>query len=225
MIEFDPSTSRRLPVYLVLDTSGSMDGDGIQAVNQGVQLLITELKKDAMALETAYLSCIAFNDQAKELLPLTEIVKVVVPPLTAGGGTNLGDALRLLLDKMQKEVRPNTAQQKGDWKPMVFLLSDGQPTDNSWPRVVTEVHEHAQRKMANIIAIGCGSRIDSGILKQITPTVLLMPDMTPDNIRSFFKWVSQSVKVVSQKAAEAAPSAGESGATLPPPPPGIQVVI
>jgi len=46
MIEFDSTADRRLPVYLLLDISGSMSGDGIEAVNQGVQLLLTELKND-----------------------------------------------------------------------------------------------------------------------------------------------------------------------------------
>ena len=52
---------RRLPVYLLLDCSGSMSGEPIEAVKQGIKALLTELKGDPQALETACLSVITFN--------------------------------------------------------------------------------------------------------------------------------------------------------------------
>ncbi|MBQ4310052.1 MAG: VWA domain-containing protein, partial [Oscillospiraceae bacterium] len=55
---------RRLPVYLLLDTSGSMTGDPIEAVRQGVKALVSELRGDPQALETAYLSVITFASTA-----------------------------------------------------------------------------------------------------------------------------------------------------------------
>lgn len=44
---------RRLPVYLLLDTSGSMYGEPIEAVKNGVQVLVSTLRQDPYALETA----------------------------------------------------------------------------------------------------------------------------------------------------------------------------
>ena len=223
MIEFDPTTARRLPVYLVLDTSGSMSGDGIEAVNQGVQLVLTELKGDPLAIETAWISCITFSSHAQQILPLTEVGAASIPVLTAGGGTNLGEALRLLQERLATDVRSNTPEQKGDYKPLVFLMSDGQPTDETWPSAAAEMSEQAGR-MANVIALACGHDINTEVLKQISPTVLLMADVTPDSIRSFFKWVSHSVRVISRTAGGEQSSAGAI-VNLPPPPAGIQIVI
>ena len=45
-------SSRRLPVFLLLDTSGSMRGEPIQAVNNGLQVLISALRQDPYALES-----------------------------------------------------------------------------------------------------------------------------------------------------------------------------
>ena len=57
---------RRLPVYILLDTSGSMHGEPIEAVKNGMQILLSTLRQDPYALETAYLSLIAFDSHAKQ---------------------------------------------------------------------------------------------------------------------------------------------------------------
>ncbi len=65
---------RRLPVYLLLDTSGSMHGEPIEAVKNGVQTLLTTLKQDPYALETAYVSVITFDSTARQAVPLTDLL-------------------------------------------------------------------------------------------------------------------------------------------------------
>lgn len=222
MIQFDSPQTRRLPVYLLLDISGSMAGSPVEALNQGLQLLLDELKKDPMALETAWISVITFHDDAVEALPLTEVSQANIQPQNAGGSTNLGAALHLLLEKLKSEIRPNTSKQKGDYKPMIFLLSDGQPTDKQWQSNAVELREYTNRRAANVIAVGCGPQINFEVLKQITPNTLSMPDVTGDNIMSFFKWVTQSVKVTSQKEPTSADA--EAAVNLPPLPNVIQIV-
>ena len=74
---------RKLPVYLLLDTSASMSGESIEAVKNGVQILASTLRQDPYALETAYLSVITFDSSAKQLIPLTELVSFQPPQLSA----------------------------------------------------------------------------------------------------------------------------------------------
>ncbi|KAA6313364.1 hypothetical protein EZS27_035851, partial [termite gut metagenome] len=108
---------RRLPVYLVLDTSGSMTGEPIEAVKNGVQVLIASLRTDPYALETAFLSVITFDSSAKQIVPLTELSMFQMPNIQASGVTALGDALSLLANKIDTEITKTTAEVKGDWKP------------------------------------------------------------------------------------------------------------
>ena len=54
-------STRRLPVYVLLDTSGSMSGEPIQAVRSGIDMLLEALRSDPQALETAWLSFITFD--------------------------------------------------------------------------------------------------------------------------------------------------------------------
>lgn len=70
---------RRLPVYLLLDTSGSMYGEPIEAVKNGVQTLVSTLRSDPYALETAYISIITFNSSAQQITPLTELAAFKQP--------------------------------------------------------------------------------------------------------------------------------------------------
>ena len=57
---------RRLPVYLLLDTSGSMGGEPIEAVKNGVQIMISSLRGNPQAQETAYISVITFDSVANQ---------------------------------------------------------------------------------------------------------------------------------------------------------------
>ncbi len=222
-MDFGGGDVRRLPIYLLLDTSGSMAGAPIEAVNQGVTLLYNELMNDPSAIETCYIAVITFSSDAKITVPMTELTKFTPPRLQAGGTTALGDALRLLNSSLDKDIRANSPTQKGDYKPLVFLMTDGQPTD-SWERPADEIKLRTKQKVASIIALGCGGGVDVNTLKRITEIVLLMDTVTPDQITQYFKWVSQSVSKASV-AVQAAPGAGEARADLPPPPSGIQVVL
>lgn len=112
---------RRLPIYLLLDTSGSMHGEPIEAVNNGMQMLVSTLRNDPYALESAHLSVITFNSTAQEVMPLTELAVFQTPTLTASGSTAMGEALKLLSQKIDTDLVKTTSSQKGDWKPLVFI--------------------------------------------------------------------------------------------------------
>lgn len=206
--------SRRLPAYLVLDVSGSMEGAGIEAVRQGVQLLVSELKADPRAIETAYLSVITFASTAQQVVPLTEVLAFSPPPLQASGGTALGEALRCLCRCVDAEVRKGSKDQKGDWRPLVFLMTDGQPTDD-WESALPEVHA---RKWGAFVACAAGPQALVDPLKKITDMVVKLHEV--QQLASFFKWVSQSI----QTASVSAQGPGPAGAGVPPPPPGVQIV-
>jgi uncharacterized protein YegL len=215
MSEIDVAT-RRLPVYLLLDVSGSMNGDPIEAVRQGMKTLLGELKGDPQALETVWISVITFGSTAQKAVPLTELILAREPELVAGGSTALGAALRLLKSSIDQEVRKTTAEQKGDWKPLVFLMTDGAPTDD-WEGPADELK---RARAGNVIALAAGAGADGTRLKRVTDTVLRMADLQPGALQAFFKWVSASVSVSSVNVAQPA----EAPFTLPPPPAQITIV-
>ncbi|GHT12962.1 tellurium resistance protein TerY [Bacteroidia bacterium] len=211
--------ARRLPVYLVLDTSGSMMGEPIAAVETGVQTLVSALRQDPYALETAYLSIITFDSNAKQIVPLTELTAFQMPSISANGLTSLGDALKLLANKIDSEVAKTTAEVKGDWKPLVFIMTDGGPTDD-WKKGLAEFQK---RKTGMVVACAAGQGADTNVLKQITECVVQLDTADSSTIKAFFKWVSASVSTGSQKVDSGNEVVGIG--ELPPPPPEVNIVV
>lgn len=196
-----------------------MSGEPIEAVKNGVQMLVSGLRKDPYALEAAFLSIITFDSSANQVVPLTELVNFQIPDIQANGVTALGDALKLVKQKADSEVHPATAETKGDWRPMVFIMTDGLPTD-SWQQGLNEF----KRGKWGIVVACAVDNADTDVLKQIAgEAVVSLSTSDPNAISAFFKWVSASVSTGSKSVETAMKDVGGLD-ELPPPPPEITIV-
>jgi uncharacterized protein YegL len=211
--------AKKLPVYLLLDTSGSMMGEPIEAVKNGVQVLVSALRQDPIALETAYLSIITFDSDAKQVVPLTDLQSFQIPELVSSGSTNLGDALSLLCDCKNREVTKSTPERKGDWKPMVFIMSDG-AADSGWE---SGLQKFKKEKWGVVVGVGLGDSFGS-TLEQICgkENMVHVKDTDSSSIAKFFKWVSASISTTSTKV-EANQGEVSAMSQLPPPPTDFQL--
>jgi uncharacterized protein YegL len=186
---------RRLPIYFLIDISESMVGDPIQAVEDGMATIIKAVKTDPHAIETVWISIIVFAGQAKTLVPLQEVVSFYPPKFPIGGGTSLSKGLGHLMHELRKNIVKTTMEQKGDWKPIVFLFTDGVPTDDS-KAAIAEWKQNWQRT-ANMVAVSFGDEADASLLRELTENVLLFKNTTDEDYKKFFKWVTDSIKTSS----------------------------
>jgi len=210
---------RRLPVYLLLDTSGSMMGEPIEAVKNGVQVMISSLRQNPQC-ETVFISIISFDSIAQQLMPLTELAAFQIPNIQATGTTALGEALKVVSNCIDSEVTKTTPTTQGDWKPLVFIMTDGNPTDDWQSGMV----EFKKRKTALTVACGAGNGANTTILKQITDNVVSLDTADSQSISKFFAWVSASIGVSSQKVEDSGKEVTGLN-ELPPPPSELNIVV
>lgn len=209
---------RRLPVYLLLDTSGSMRGEPIEAVNTGIRVMISALRQDPHALETVHLSIITFDMDAKVVLPLTALDELQVPHIITpqSGPTHLGLALESLSHRMHQEIKRSTVDQKGDWAPYLFVMTDGKPSD-------LQVFEEQCPKIraigfASIIGCVAGPKARKEDLSALCDYVVALDTMDSAGFSSLFRWVTAAISGGNQTVG------ASSAVNLPPPPPEIQIV-
>lgn len=210
---------RRLPVYILLDTSGSMRGEPIHSVNVGLQSMLSALRQDPYALESVHLSIITFDLEAKVYLPLTPLDQVQLTNIDvpSAGATFMGAALELLAEQVTQHLQKSTDEVKGDWRPLLFVMTDGSPSDvYAYQQAIPVIQ---QLNFASIVACAAGPKAKQEHLLQLTDKVVVLDTMDAASFAGFFKWVSASVVVGSS-------SAGISGSvSLPPPPPEVQLVL
>ncbi|MDR5736214.1 TerY-C metal binding domain-containing protein [Caballeronia sp. LZ025] len=193
---------RRLPVFFVLDCSESMAGDKIRKMEAGLQSIVRALRTDPHALETVHVSVVAFAGIAKTIVPLVEVVSFYPPRLPLGGGTALGAALTTLMDTIDRSVVRTTADTKGDWKPIVYLFTDGRPTDRYRAAISRWNADYAHR--ATLIAVGIGGNADLSVLKELTGHALVFDDTQEEAFTKFVRWVSSSVVAQSKSVGDGA---------------------
>lgn len=183
---------RRLPIFLVVDVSESMVGENHRQMEAGIEMIVKTLRTDPYALETAFLSIIAFAGKVKIISPLVEISSFIPPRLPIGGGTSLGLALGTLMDEIDNNVTTSNHERKGDWKSIVFLFTDGKPTDETSSSI--KRWNDSYRTKANLVALSIGPDADMEVLKSLTDDVLILSDTSSEGFARFVNWVSRSIQ-------------------------------
>ena len=192
------NSEERAPLVLVLDCSGSMsESNKIGLLNDGLKTLAAELKDDPITARCGRILVIAFGgDNNVEIMgDWTDAMDFKPPELVAGGMTPIGAAMRCALDEIETQKTQMKSAGVPYKRPIVMLLSDGEPTDD-WQRVAADCKNAESMHKVNIMAIGIGSSANRDTLGQFSNKGAL--NLSGLKFKELFVWLSRSIQAVSR---------------------------
>ncbi len=188
----------RCPVILLLDTSGSMDGAPIRELNEGVKRFLQEVSDDETASMSVELEIITFGGNAEVKAPFApvNVINDNPPSFTAGGGTPLGEAIKLADSELNARRRTYKSKGISSYKPWIVLMTDGCPNDD-WERPAEKMRQQGEAQKIQYIGIGIGEEADFDTLRQILPGRPGPVKLKGLCFKEFFSWLTDSLKSVS----------------------------
>ena len=126
-LEFAQNPEQRCACVLLIDTSGSMAGPRIAAVNSGLKKLIESVRNHTLAKVRSDIAIMTFDDEVKLIQDFSNVDGFEAPTLTAQGRTFIGKAIQEAFHRLQ--ARKQTYKNNGVpyYRPWLFILTDGEP--------------------------------------------------------------------------------------------------
>jgi uncharacterized protein YegL len=146
-----------LPTYLVIDVSTSMSQHE-QTLNQTLKKLHSTLANSPRVSEFAHMSIIAFSTQPWVVIEMTDMEYVPgMPEVACDGMTNYGAAFDLVRERIDIDLPALTAQGKAVLRPIMFVLTDGAPTDGEWETAFRALVDKGWRRRPHVVTYGFGA--------------------------------------------------------------------
>lgn len=192
-IEFAENPETRCPCVLLLDTSGSMDGEKITALNNGLKTFQRALQCDELAAQRVEVGIVTFGPVhvAQEFMSAQQFN---APLLRAQHATPMGQAVEKAIHLIEGRKKSYQANGIGYYRPWVFLITDGEPTDDI-TNAAHLVQQGEESKAFMFFAVGVdGARME--VLQDLSVRQpLKLRDLQFDRL---FQWLSSSLSATSK---------------------------
>ena len=199
---------RTMVLFFVIDTSGSMDGSKIGAVNAAIEEVIPAIHEvsDENADAQIKIAAIEFSSGIRWITssgPI-EAGQFRWNYLNAAGVTDFGAACKALNEKLSTKEFMQEAT--GSFAPAIFLLSDGEPTDD-WTSGLAELKKNKWFKAAVKVAIAIGDDANKDVLKEFTGTMeAVLETHSAAMLKKMIKFVSVRASQVASKSSNVSDS-------------------
>lgn len=210
-----------MAVTLLLDTSGSMMGDGqpvgerpIDYLNKGVNRFLEDVSKDELTRERVDIAVLEFNDNTKVVQDFVPIPYADSIDLKAGGGTYMNNAISRAIDMVDERSKFYYKAGVQPYKPWIIIVSDGYPLDDV-TEISSKLRHLSDSGKVTVMSLGTGD-YDASILSGFSGKNTLCIEDT--KFEGFFDWLAMSLRVMSQ----ASPG---SEIETPPCPEGLKLAV
>ncbi len=196
-VEFAENPEPRCPCVLLLDTSGSMQGAPLDALNEGLQTFRDDLTRDELAKKRVEVAIVTFDNQIKVVQDFVTADQFESPLLTAQGQTHMGAGISYALDMIaarKSEYRNNGITY---YRPWVFMITDGEPQGESEQLVeqaAQRIREEEANKRVAFFAVGVEGANISRLAQIVDRTPVKLRGL---DFREMFIWLSASMQRVS----------------------------
>lgn len=197
-VEFAENPEPRCPCILLLDTSGSMQGASINALNEGLRTFQEELVKDSLAARRVEVAIVTFDSHVTIAQEFVTADQFQPPTLAAHGTTHTGAGVHQALDMLDARKEQYRKNGVAYYRPWAFMITDGEPRGES-DEIVRQAGERIKEEEAAKRVAFFGVGVENANMTRLAEMVERAPvKLKGLNFRDMFIWLSTSMQKVSQ---------------------------
>jgi len=196
LIQFADNPEPRCPCVLLLDTSGSMQGEKIDALNDGLRTLKACLMDDPLAMKRVEIAVVTFNNKVNIEHDFVTADKFEPPTLTASGLTCLGSGVLQALDMLQERKAVYKSNGVAYYRPWILLITDGEPQgeyEETIQQAIQRIAKDEKEHRVAFFAVGVAGANMKKLAEIAVRTPLALIGL---NFRELFAWLSASMAAV-----------------------------
>ncbi len=198
VVEFAENPEPRCPCVLLLDTSGSMQGASLDALNEGLRTFKDDLIKNSLASRRVEVAVITFDCDVNVVQDFVTADQFEPPTLTAQGLTHIGAAIQKSLDVIQDRKSQYRANGVAYYRPWIFMITDGEPQgepENVIEQVTQRIKDAEAKKGVAFFSVG----VENANMTRLSEIAVRTPiKLKGLNFTEMFLWLSASMSAVSQ---------------------------
>jgi uncharacterized protein YegL len=197
-VEFAENPEPRCPCVLLLDTSGSMQGEAIAALNEGLRVFKNDLSKDPVASRRVEVAVVTFDSSVTVMQDFVTADQFQPPTLTAQGVTFMGEAIQKALDMVQARKEQYKTSGIAYYRPWVFMITDGEPQgepEEIVQRAAQRIKDDENQKHVAFFAVG----VENANMQRLSTIAVKEPlKLAGLDFSGLFMWLSASMHAVSK---------------------------
>jgi uncharacterized protein YegL len=204
---------RTMTLFFVIDASGSMDGSKIGAINAAIDEVIPALKEvsDENADAQIKVAVLEFSSGARWITAsgTVGVDQFYWNHIDAAGVTDLGAACKALNEKLSTKGFMREAT--GSFAPVIFLMSDGEPTDD-WEGGLNTLKQNKWFKVAVKVAVAIGDDANKDVLVSFTGAEEAVLEVhSAAMLKKMIKFVSVRSSQVASTGSDTSDAQGDMG--------------